>query len=154
MRMVTITAAAMVLAGCATSQPDATRLSDKEFDTQMTRMLAHQSRMQGTELAKAIEAASAYPLGSKANPVRASGPRGQRAYLARLRCADLSTPTFGRIGSAGMSPYDNIVDSYWVKCEGSDPETSEVFLDMYHAGYSEDAAIPGFGIAGGQRSQD
>ncbi len=111
-------AAAMLLAGCATSQPDSAGMSDDDLSAALTRMMANKSQMQGDDLAAAIEAASAYPLGSKENPVRASGPRGQRAYLARLRCSDLSTPTFGRIGSAGMSPYDNIVDSYWVKCEG------------------------------------
>ena len=37
----------------------------------------------GDALVAAIEKASASPLGSKDNPVRAEGPSGQRAYLER-----------------------------------------------------------------------
>ena len=151
LRIATILGLGAVLAGCATT---ARMPTDTEVDARLSRMMALQSEMQGAELEAALADAAQYPLGSKQNPVRAGGARGQRAYLARLRCEDLTAPTFGRIGSAGMSPYGNIVDRYWVKCEGSEPAESTVFIDMYHSGYVEEAAVPGYGITGGQTVRD
>lgn len=86
------------------------------------------------------------PLGSEQNPVRADMPAGQRAYLARLRCANGRGPTFSRIGSMGAGPYGSIVDAYSVNCAGSTPAQSVVHMDMYHAGHAEAAAVPGFTI--------
>ncbi|MGB3710104.1 MAG: hypothetical protein WA985_00280 [Erythrobacter sp.] len=144
-------ALAFALAGCAASQPEpVTGMSSAEMDATITRMLAGESETQGEELEQRIAAASAHPLGSKENPVRASGPPGQREYLSRLRCADTSRPAFERAGSAGLSTYGNIVDVYVVTCEGSQPERREIYLDMYHRGHVETRAVPGFGIIGGQ----
>lgn len=84
------------------------------------------------------------PLGAKTNPVRCESPRGERAYLSRLRCPDGERPTFARIGSFGPGPYGNIIDGYMVKCEGREEAT--VFMDMYHEGYVEKEAVPGFTI--------
>jgi len=100
----------------------------------------------GKELAKLIEKAQAHPLGSKENPVRADMPGGQRAYLNRLRCADGKRPTYHRVGNFGIGVYDRIIDGYEVVCEGSTPDTSMVFMDMYHPGHKEAAAVPGFTI--------
>lgn len=100
----------------------------------------------GKALAKLIEAAQAYPLGSKDNPVRADMPGGQRAYLNRLRCADGKRPTYQRVGSFGAGVYQRIIDGYEVKCEGSTPEMTMVYMDMYHPGHKEAAAVPGFTI--------
>lgn len=83
-------------------------------------------------------------LGTKTNPVRCEAPRGERQYLSRLRCSDGNRPTFSRIGSFGLGPYGNILDGYRVKCEGADEVT--VFMDMYHEGYVEKEAVPGFTI--------
>jgi hypothetical protein len=83
-------------------------------------------------------------LGTKTNPVRCDDPKGERQYLSRLRCPDGKRPEFSRIGSFGVGPYGNILDGYRVKCEGRDEVT--VFMDMYHEGYVEKEAVPGFTI--------
>ena len=82
-------------------------------------------------------------FGSKTNPVRCNGPRGERAYLSRLRCADGKAPAFDRIGSYGKGPYGHILDGYNVKCEDKDAVT--VFMDMYHE-HVEKEPVPGFTI--------
>lgn len=84
------------------------------------------------------------PLGSEKNPVRCEAPRGERAYLSRLRCSDGKPPVFSRAGSFGVGPYGNILDVYRVKCE--DAEEARVFMDMYHQGHVEKEAVPGFTI--------
>jgi hypothetical protein len=112
----------------------------------LDRMLAGRSEIEGEELAKKVEEASAHALGSERNPVRASMPSGQRAYLARLRCADGSKPDFARQGSFGVGVYGNIIDAYEVRCDGSEPASSRIFMDMYHRGYVEKAAVAGFTI--------
>lgn len=99
--------------------------------------------LKGKKLRTAIAAAQAYPLGSEKNPVRAKGPEGERAYLARLRCADGSAPAFERQGSTGIGPYHNILDLYAVQCAGAAPLS--VYLDMYHK-HVEPAPLPGFTI--------
>lgn len=118
----------------------------------LARMLSGRSAVEGDELEELVKKASAHPFGSKENPVRAEGPAGQRAYLARLRCADLKRPEFYRAGSAGLSPYGNIVDIYVGTCKGSEPAESSIYIDMYHGGHIEDAAVPGFGIVGGREA--
>lgn len=100
----------------------------------------------GKELEKLIAAAQAHPLGSKENPVRADMPAGQRAYLNRLRCADGARPTYSRVGSFGAGVYGRIIDGYEVLCEDSTPETSMIYMDMYHPGHKEAAAVAGFDI--------
>ena len=82
-------------------------------------------------------------LGTKSNPVKCSGPRGERAYLNRLRCADGKAPKFYRIGSFGEGPYGNILDGYSVKCAEAGEVT--IFMDMYH-NHVEREAVPGFRI--------
>ena len=82
-------------------------------------------------------------FGSKGNPVRCNGPRGERAYLSRLRCSDGKAPAFNRIGSFEQGPYGHILDGYNVKCEDKDPVT--VFMDMYHE-HVEKEPVPGFTI--------
>ena len=76
-----------------------------------------------------------FPLGSKENPVRASGPKGQHNYLSRLVCENHETVSaFNREGSAGMSPFGTIMDVYEVICDTNKRVVKHtVFLDMYHA---------------------
>ncbi|MBV8409141.1 MAG: hypothetical protein JOY64_16040 [Alphaproteobacteria bacterium] len=85
----------------------------------------------------------AQPLGSKGNPVRCFHPPGQHAYLRRLQCPDGSTPVFQRQGNVGAGPYTTIVDAYEVRCAG---KSVVIYLDMYHPGYIEQRAVPGFTI--------
>ena len=110
-------------------------------------MMAGKSATKGKKLQKAIEKADAHPLGSEQNPVRAAMPQGQRAYLALLRCSDGKAPEFNRIGNMGIGVFGNIVDSYSVRCEGSEPAASTIYMDMYHAGYRETRSLPGFTLA-------
>lgn len=104
----------------------------------------------GEELDELIEAASAKPLGSQENPVRVNMPAGQRAYLARLRCEDGNAPTFHRVGNFGVGVFGRIIDGYEVKCEGSAPEETMVFMDMYHPQHVENKPVDGFTIEGGE----
>jgi hypothetical protein len=89
---------------------------------------------------------AAHPLGTRENPVKANMPPGERAYLDRLRCADGKAPAYSRVGSFGDSPYGNIMDGYEVICQGSEPATSLIFIDMYFPGHVETRAVPGFTI--------
>jgi hypothetical protein len=118
-------------------------------ESRLDRMMRGESYLQGEELDRAIAKADEHPLGARENPVRVSRPQGQRAYLARLRCADGSAPVFERSGNLGVGVFGNIVDRYVVECKGSEPATSEVVMDMYHLGRTEDRAVPGFTVAGG-----
>lgn len=86
------------------------------------------------------------PLGSAANPVRANMPPGERAYIARLRCANGQAPAIQSRGSTGLGPYGMIVDSYQVACVGSSPASSDIHIDMYHPDHVETQAPPGFTI--------
>lgn len=94
---------------------------------------------------EAAAAAAGHPLGSASNPVRASMPPGQRAYLARLRCSDGSPPAYQRGGSVGTGPYGKIMDVYELKCAAGQPATAAVYMDMYH-NHVEDRPVPGFTI--------
>ncbi len=117
-------------------------------DDTLARMMRGESQTQGEELERLIAKADEHPLGSRENPVRVSRPQGQRAYLAKLRCADGAAPRFNRNGNLGPGVFGNIVDLYVVECVGSEPARSEVVMDMYHLGRTEDRAVPGFTIAG------
>lgn len=90
---------------------------------------------------------AALPLGTMANPVRAVGPTGQRAYLSRLRCTDGQRPDFHRLGSYGAGIYGRMIDGYEVTCPGSSDSSTTVFMDMYHPGYVETEPVSGFTIA-------
>jgi hypothetical protein len=100
----------------------------------------------GEELEALIEEAQQHPLGSENNPVRANMPRGQRAYLNRLRCADGKAPTYDRVGSMGVGIYGQIIDGYEVICEDSETAKSMIIMDMYHPEHVEVAPVPGFTI--------
>jgi hypothetical protein len=76
--------------------------------------------------------------------VRADMPQGQRAYLARLRCANGQPRQSERVGSFGVGIYGRIIDKYSVVCENSEPAENLTIMDMYHSGHSESEAVPGF----------
>jgi hypothetical protein len=113
-------------------------------DSALERMLSGESALQGAELERALAEADHHPLGSMQNPVRASMPPGERAYLDRLRCPDGRAPRYERQGSGGDSPYGNIIDYYAVQCAGAEPVS--VIMDMYHRGHVETRPVPGFTI--------
>jgi hypothetical protein len=91
-------------------------------------------------------AAAAFPLGTPENPVRVGGPDGERAYLARLRCADGQPPRIGERREAGVGGYGSIVASYALDCGAAAPGRASLVLDMYHAEHREDRAPAGFTI--------
>ncbi len=145
-KVIALVLAVVTLGACAST--GGSRAESAEAGDVLAMLLSGQSATQGGALEAAIKKASAHPLGSEKNPVRAEMPSGQRAYLQRLRCADGKAPRFSRIGSMGMEPYGNIVDGYDVRCEGSEPATSVIYMDMYHRGHVENEAVPGFTITG------
>lgn len=67
-------------------------------------------------------------------------------YLRRLRCENGQRPAFERSGSAGLGPFDHIIDDYVVTCAGSKPAESHIFMDMYFPNYVETRAPEGFTI--------
>jgi hypothetical protein len=85
------------------------------------------------------------PLGSAQNPVRCEQPKGERAYLQRLRCPSGTAPTFARSGSTGAGPYGTILDEYEVRCPDR-TQASTAFMDMYHTGFIERRPVSGFSI--------
>lgn len=153
-RAIGLALACSALGACATTSGQTSRSSEADLAAMLSRMMSYQSRTTGAEFERIREQASAHPLGSSENPVRAEGPRGQRAYLSRLRCSDTSRPSFYRVGNVGPGIYRNIVDLYEVKCDGAEPTESKVYMDMYHSGHIETEAVPGFGIAGGRRVEE
>ena len=118
--------------------------SPASAEDRLERMMAGESWLQGKDLEKAIEKAEKHPLGSAQNPVRVARPQGQRLYLSRLRCSNGKAPEFYRAGNVGEGPFGNIVDLYIVTCRGGEPKQSEIYMDMYHAGFIETRPVPGF----------
>ena len=96
------------------------------------------------DLAQAITAAAAHPLGTMQNPVRVGGPHGERAYIARLRCADGTAPRVGERANAGVGAFGTIVDRYPLDCGSAAPGRFELVMDMYHEEHRETRAPAGF----------
>lgn len=96
------------------------------------------------DLAEAIAAAEAHPLGSIDNPVRVGGPEGERAYIARLRCADGAAPRVGGRADAGVGAFGTLVAAYPLRCGGAE---SRIAFDMYHEEHVETRAPAGFTLA-------
>jgi hypothetical protein len=96
------------------------------------------------DLREAIAAAAAHPLGTAENPVRVGGPEGERAYIARLRCADGSRPEVGQRSNAGVGAFGTIVDVYPLDCGNAAPGRFALVMDMYHDEHREDRAPAGF----------
>lgn len=97
-------------------------------------------------LADAIAAAAAHPLGSLQNPIRVAGPEGERAYLARLRCADGRTPAIGTRAAAGVGAYGSLVEAYPLDCGAAAPGKVSLVMDRYHEENPESRAPAGFRI--------
>ena len=146
---ITLTSA-LALSACTTTAPR----GNDGIDAVLATMASGRSQVQGGELERRVAEASAYPLGSERNPVRVASPAGQRAYLSRLRCGDLSVPEYDRVGNVGFGVFGNIIDLYQVDCGEADPGMAEVHMDMYHPDHHETEAVPGFGISGGRSEGD
>ena len=99
---------------------------------------------------RAVERAAGEPLGSERNPVRVSSPAGQRAYMARLRCADGTPPEVGQRHNAGEGPFGTIIDIYPLDCGDSAPGQVQLAMDMYHDDHVETNAPAGFTLVGAE----
>jgi hypothetical protein len=99
------------------------------------------------DLAEAIAAANAFPLGSRENPVRVGGPEGEQAYLARLRCGDGAPPRLGPRVDAGVGGFGSLVHQFTIECAAAPSAT--IVMDMYHEEHREERAPPGLQILPG-----
>lgn len=99
------------------------------------------------EVARAIAAAAAYPLGTLQNPVRVGGPQGADAYLVRLRCSDGSAPQIGPGSDGGAGAFGSITRVHSVTCRTGSPGRTELAFDLYHEGHVESRPPAGFTIA-------
>lgn len=93
------------------------------------------------EIRALVAAADAHPLGTVENPVRVGGPAGERAYLARLRCAGGAAPAIGARREAGIGAFGSVVAAYEVICGGAN---ARLVFDMYHEEHVETRAPAGF----------
>jgi hypothetical protein len=96
------------------------------------------------DLREALAAAEAHPLGTTENPVRVGGPDGERAYIARLRCADGNAPRVGQRAGAGVGAFGTIVGVYPLDCGSAAPGRFQLVMDMYHEEHRETRAPAGF----------
>lgn len=152
MRIVGILAVSLTLGGCLSAAAPA--ISGAIGGSEMAKLgppKQSEDVMGGGQyiepwLSAAVKDASGQPLGSMQNPVRAEMPRGQHAYLQRLRCANGQAPQFSRVGNMGFGVFGSIVDAYEVTCAGSSPARTEIIMDMYFPGYVEARAVAGFTI--------
>jgi hypothetical protein len=127
-----LVAAVVSLVGCASS-------SDSALDG----MLMGVSPRRNLSAAE-LDAIAKHPLGSAKNPVKVEGVEGEYRYLARLRCPENKPPVVERLGSGDLSPYGSIMDIYTAACDA--PPAFTIFVDMYHPGHIEQAAVAGFTI--------
>lgn len=155
-QIITAALTAILVTACATqdtqqrTQKNAATSTDAkqgEDIRALMAMLDGREPLTKAEISKIAKDASAFPLGSKNNPVRAHMPPGQRAYLDRLRCADGLAPTYKRAGNAGLGPYQSIQDIYVVTCENSAPAETRIYIDMYHPQHVETVPVAGFTMA-------
>lgn len=132
-----------LLASIAAAPADAQRLGERTTSPQaMAQQLNPASPEE--EMRAMIAAADAHPLGTAENPIRVAGPDGERLYLARLRCADGSSPRLGARTAAGIGAYGSVVAGYEVSCAG---RGTRIVFDMYQEENVETRAPAGFTMA-------
>jgi hypothetical protein len=142
MRILPALAAAALLAAPAAAQKLGARTSSPE------QVLGQQAALDPMAEAEQIAAAAAaFPLGTEKNPVRVGGPEGARAYIARLRCSDGSTPQVGARSSGGVGAYGALTERYPLDCGGAAPGRVALAFDFYHEEHVETRPAPGFTLA-------
>jgi hypothetical protein len=139
MRLPLILAAAALLSASASAKPPR-----EESPAPRELLAAVGGGNSDAELASAIAAAAAHPLGSAANPVRVAGPEGAQVYLARLRCADGSAAKVGTRRQGQVGAYGSVTQLYPVDCGGAAPGRVDLLVDIYHAENIETRAPAGF----------
>lgn len=98
------------------------------------------------EIARAIAAADAHPLGTEANPIRVGGPEGARAYLATLRCADGRAPKVGSAREGGVGAFGSVLLLYPLDCGAAAPGRVDLNVDHYQEEHPERRAPAGFRV--------
>ncbi|HEX8622480.1 MAG TPA: hypothetical protein VF718_10955 [Allosphingosinicella sp.] len=98
------------------------------------------------EVERIAAAAAGHPLGSVDNPVRVGGPQGARAYIARLRCADGSSPRVGARSTGAVGAYGTLTELYPLDCGAAAPGRVSLAFDFYHEEHVETRPAPGFVI--------
>jgi len=136
MRFLPLIAVSLLLAAPASAQRLGARTATPES------MVAQMSPASPEEeMRTLVAAADAHPLGTVENPVRVGGPEGERAYLARLRCADGSALRVGARREAGAGAFGSVVGAYEVFCAA---DAGRIVFDMYHEEHVETRAPAGF----------
>ena len=138
----------LTLVGCAAvpSKTPEKSQSKNTTETEDQDLAATLTALFGQSITPDPQEIEKYPLGSAENPVRASGPSGQRRYLSRLICDNGEVVSaFSREGSAGIGPYGSIMDAYVVICDTNKGAINHtLYMDMYHSNYEETRPAQGF----------
>lgn len=136
MQKIIVSLCILLMAGCATNKQASETSSQETSPRDLMIGLMGKAPPEPD-----MQEVNRYPLGSKYNPVRVNGPKGEQDYMGRLVCANGDDAKFERSGSAGKGPYGFVLDRYKIVCTGS--EDVEVFVDMYHPNHSETAGVSG-----------
>lgn len=140
MRSLPLIAACLVISTAPASAQQQPRLGQRTGSPEQ--MVARMSQVSPEEEMRAlVAAADAHPLGTLENPVRVGGPDGERAYLARLRCADGTAPRIGARREAGVGAFGSVAGAYEVACGAA---AGRIVFDMYHEEHVETRAPEGF----------
>jgi hypothetical protein len=139
MRIAFAAAAALLLAASAAAQT----APQGRLGARTTSPAEMLSQIEQDDLAEALAAAAAHPLGTRDNPVRVGGPEGERAYIARLRCPGGGAPQVGPRREAGVGALGTVVAAYALDCGAT---RFELVMDMYHEEHRESRAPAGLGI--------
>ena len=148
-RPICLASLVLLVAACAQQQP-ATPATDSAASAgrygELGFLFKGRERLSDAEYDDQVAAASASPLGSAENPVRAKFNFGATLYLDRLRCSDGSLPAIKHNrGRPTPSPYNTIMTSYSAVCSSGTPAKAVVHVDPAHD-HVETAAVPGFTI--------
>jgi hypothetical protein len=82
-------------------------------------------------------------LGSRENPIKCDGPKGERTYLNRLIGPNKQFLVYSRGGSVGLGPHGNVLDNYKVMSLNK-TFSHNLYFDMYWKGYKETEPPPNF----------
>lgn len=148
MRKLIILSLTILLVACSTSNPskkDTENTSTSKTKEQQD-LAASLKLLFGEPVKPDMAEVEKHPLGSEANPIRVSGPSGERKYLSELICNNGEpVSAYSRAGSADIGPYGSILDIYTVICDTDKGAVEHsVFMDMYHRDYIETRPAHGF----------
>lgn len=134
-----ITTSIIFLAACTNQSSKKETLDDQDLVASLAAVFGETKQVDPKTLDK-------FPLGSQQNPVRTSGPQGQRDYVSRLICDNSEqVSAYARVGSGDIGPYGTITDIYTVICDTNKGAVNHtLYLDMYHESHVETRPATGF----------